>query len=238
MKEKTRINVEWMIKNLLKRWTLGTDKRIRKIRVSDIDAMLASIAGWSPRTFNTFTMFLRQIFQVAVDDGVIAFNPVEKCKNAHRKNKKIIVQIRGQKFTDHSEDSADLAEFLLRAGLGENEDGRLTWADFDLLRTHFTLERGKTGKHFDVPFYPALRTFIEDLYKRQGEPARSERVFRIKSVKHALQSACKKLGYSPVLARCSPAMRHCRAPQGRRGLQARRKMAGAFRWRKACDRYL
>jgi hypothetical protein len=25
LKEKTRINVEWMIRNLLKRWTLGTD---------------------------------------------------------------------------------------------------------------------------------------------------------------------------------------------------------------------
>jgi integrase len=174
LKEKSRINVEWMIKNLLKRWTLGTDKRLREIRVSDIDAMLASIAGCTSRTFNTFTMFLRQMFKVAVDDGVIAFNPVEKCKHAHRKNKKImrptptpeeaekiIAQIRGQQFTDHNEDSADLAEFLLRAGLGENEAKRLTWADFDFSKTHFTLERGKTGKQFDVPFYPALKKFLE-----------------------------------------------------------------------------
>jgi integrase len=219
LKEKTRTNVEWTIKNLLKRWTLGTDKRIREIRVSDIDAMLASIAGWTPRTFNTFTMFLRQIFQVAVDDGVIAFNPVEKCKNAHRKNKKIIrptptpeeaekivAQIRGQQFTDHSEDSADLAEFLLRAGLGENEAGRLTWADFDFSKTHFNLERGKTGKFFDVPFYPALRTFLEDLYQRQGQPARSEKVFKVKSIKRGLQSACTKLGYPQFSPR---ALRRC-----------------------------
>jgi integrase len=220
LKEKTKINVEWTIKNLWKRWTLGKDKRIREIRVSDLDAMLAKIDGWTPRTFNTFTMFLRQIFQVAVDDGTIAFNPVEKCKNAHRKNKKIsrptptpeeaekiVAQIRGQKFTDHAEDSADMAEFLLRAGLGQNEARRLTWGDLDLTKTHFTVERGKTGKVFDVPFYPALRKFLEDLYKRAGEPARSEKVFKVKDIKHGLQNACTKLGYhqfSPIaLRRCA-----------------------------------
>jgi hypothetical protein len=74
LKEKTRINVEWTIKNLLKRWTLGTDKRIREFRVSDIDAMLASIAGWTPRTFNTFTMFLRQMFQVAGRNGYSSYD--------------------------------------------------------------------------------------------------------------------------------------------------------------------
>ena len=50
LKEKTKINVEWTIKNLLKRWTLGTDKRIREIRVSDIDAMLATTLISCPKS--------------------------------------------------------------------------------------------------------------------------------------------------------------------------------------------
>jgi hypothetical protein len=58
LKEKTRVNVEWTIINLLKHRTLGTDKWIREM------------------------MFLRQIFQVALDDGVIAVNPVEMGMNS------------------------------------------------------------------------------------------------------------------------------------------------------------
>jgi integrase len=219
LRDKTRVNVEWTIKNLLKRWKLGTDKRIREIRVSDLDALLATITGWSPRTFNTFTMYVRQLFQVAVDDGTISFNPVEKCKNAHRKltkisrltptpeeAEKIVAHMRSQRFTDHAEDSADLAEFLFRAGLGEAEAGKLTWADFDLSKTHFNLERKKTGKFFDVPYYPALRTFLQGLYERQGKPARHEKVFKVKSVKKGLQNACARLGYPQFSPR---ALRRC-----------------------------
>jgi len=43
----------------------------------------------------------------------------------------IVAEIRMQKFTDHAQDSADLAEFLGLAGVGETESGRLRWTNVD-----------------------------------------------------------------------------------------------------------
>jgi integrase len=230
LKPKTRINIEWMIGNLEKHWHLGMKIQVREIKVSDVDVFLATFTKWKARTYNTFTMYLRQLFRLAVNDGTIKFNPLEKCAHPRKRVKKeprpipsveqfqkIVAFIRDQRFTDHSEDSADLAQFLGLAGLGEAEADSLYWRDLDLSKTHFKMKRHKTGKYFDVPFYPKLLAFLTDLRVRQNQPSAGEKVFRISSCKKSLATACNKLGYppySPRALRCCAIVSQLRAGVG------------------------
>jgi integrase len=230
LKPKTRVNIEWVIKTLEKHWHLGMKIQVREIKVSDVDVFLAKFSDWKASSYNTFTLYLSQLFRLAVNDGTIKFNPLEKCAHPRKRIKKeprqipsveqfqdIVAFIRDQRFTDHAEDSADLAQFLGLAGLGEAEANSLHWKDLDLSKSHFKVKRHKTEKYFDVPFYPKLRTFLTELRKRQNHPDAGEKVFRVSSCRQSLTTACKKLGfahYSPRAIRCCAIVSQLRAGVG------------------------
>jgi hypothetical protein len=56
------------------------------------------------------------------------------------------------------------------------------------------VRRQKTGKYFQVPFYPYLKSFLVDLYERQGQPYGDARVFRVADCKKTLRTVCRQLG--------------------------------------------
>jgi len=189
-------------------WHRGLDVRVTDIRASDMSTFLGKLSYLKPLSFNTLGEYIRQLFALAVADKIISESPFMAATNKRKKVQKeprptpadeqfekIAAFIRNQRFTDHAEDSADLAEFLGLAGLGEAEAAQFHWKDFDLSQPTFSVKRFKTQTWFRVPIYPRLRKFLEALYVRQGSPNPETKVFRVGSIKRALERACKELNY-------------------------------------------
>lgn len=188
---------------------------VKDIKASDLSAFFGQLPKeWKANTYNSFTLIVKEIFQVAVVDEVIRINYYDIITNSRRKVisnpeiipsarqcRLIIDNIRSQKYADTSEASADKLEFLYQAGVGEAEANKMTWAQVDFKNGFINFpKRVKTGVAFNVPFYPELEPFINGLYEKHGKPNGSKKVFDVKTVKEAIYNACDRL----KVFRCSP----------------------------------
>jgi integrase len=160
-------------------------------------------------SYNRYAAFVRQLFDIAVGDRVIAANqnPYNGIKTKWKRPQKphrnvpteeqfrnIIDSIRTQRFSDSAGDTAAFVEFLGRAGLGQAEASSLTWADIDWNESKIAIKRRKTGTRFFVPIYPQLEPLLKRLYANCPQPLDlTQKVFRIRDAKKALASACKRL---------------------------------------------
>ena len=205
---KTRGNIEWAINTLRKSWKRGFDVPVATILASDASSWLARQSNLKPNSYNELSRQLKNIFELALNDRVISVSPYAGITNRRKRVTKepdpipsaeqferIVQAIRRQRFADHAQDSADLAGFLGLAALGQAEARQFQWKDFDFSRPGFSVRRQKTGRYFEVPFYPYLKTFLVDLYERQGRPHGNAKIFRVADCKKTLRTACRQLGF-------------------------------------------
>ena len=183
-----------------------------------------------PSTRNQFRAFARALFDFAVSDTVIVKNPfdpkiIRKAKKepiirlipSPDEFEKINAEIRrpswrvekgkhgGQRpLTQH--DSADFAEFLGRAGIGQAEAVGLNWEDIDERRDVIHYRRKKTGRDFNTPIFPWLKPLLTRLRKAAGPHPRGP-VFKVMNVKKALRGATQRLGLPNFTQRNLRAMR-------------------------------
>lgn len=197
------------IKRLRETWPFGLDIEVRHIRPSHLDEWLAIHEGRLKNTsYNRYAGCLKQMFAIAVNDRIIAVSPFANVRTPWKRPQvprrlipteqqfhAIVDSIRGQRFTDHADDSADFVEFLGLAGLGQAEASSLVWGDIDWARGCLHVRRCKTAALFDVPIYPDLLPLLERLKAKAGRVLPHRRVFAIKDAKKALAAACERLGY-------------------------------------------
>jgi integrase len=204
---KSKGNIEWAINTLRKSWKQGFDIPVATILASDASSWLAQQKNLKPNSYNELSRQLKNIFKLALNDRVISRSPYDGVTNKRKRVAKepnaipsakqfeiIVGAIRDQRFSDHAQDSADLASFLGLAALGQAEARQFKWKDFDFSKPGFSVRRQKTGKYFQVPFYPYLKSFLVDLYERQGQPHGDARVFRVADCKKTLRTVCRQLG--------------------------------------------
>jgi len=203
-----------------------------RVKPSDIAIWLASIAneGMRHSTLNRYRQFARQLFKLALNDGVISKSPFIEEENPPKKKQKVLrniptaaefetiiaeirspawEQIKGQRGGQrpmHFPDSADFAEFLGRAGLGQAEAVALKWGDVDFERRKVQIKRKKTGMYFEIPIYPSLMPLLERLHEN-ANPKPDQAVFAVKDVKKSLTQACKRLALPHFSERNLRAMR-------------------------------
>ena len=202
-----------------------------RTRHSDIAAWLAEIEpGKRASTYNRWRLFVRQLFALAEADGIVAKSPfLDKLNKPAKKNKihRLIPTAeeflaicnairrpversqtgrRGGQRAHWQHESADFAEFLGLAGVGQAEAVALTWGDINEERDEIQYLRKKTGRHFKTPVFPWLRPLLAAIRHRAGGDP-SGTVFKIKNVKHALDNACKRLGLPHFTQRSLRAMR-------------------------------
>ena len=146
---------------------------------------------------------IRAAFDVAVNDKIISESPAKDLTYRKRKKpirltptfeqfKRIVADIRAQRFNREAEQSGDRVEFLGLAGLGQAEAAAITRAHVYLEAGQITLYRCKTDTGFVIPIYPQVRPLIEKLCKGK---AHNERLFSINEAKKSLRNACKRLGF-------------------------------------------
>ena len=106
----------------------------------------------------------------------------------------------------YQHDSADFAEFLGRAGIGQAEAVGLNWSDIDNEREVIHYRRKKTGRAFSTPIFPWLKPLLARLRADAGPHPRGP-VFKVKNVKNALRGATQRLGLPHFTQRNLRAMR-------------------------------
>lgn len=197
-----------MIKRFERTWPYGLDIEVRSILPSNLDEWLAKRErSVKNTTYNRDAGFLKQLFAIAVKDGIILESPFDKVTTRWKKPQTpvrrvptieqfeaIVSYVRAQRFTDHANDSADFIAFLGLAGVGQAEASALTWGDIDWELGRISFRRQKTDTRFYTPIYEHLRPLLLDLQAKAGNPSPNTRVLKIKDAKKALARACTVLG--------------------------------------------
>jgi integrase len=190
-------------------WPTGPFTHIGKIRPSDVDLWLASVARRSNHfgsaSRNLHSSCVKEAFSMALRDRIISFSPAAHLRSAKREKpirltpsfeqfKAIIADVRAQQFNADAQDSADFLEFLGLAGLGQAEANSLRRRDVDLDVGRIITFRHKTTTGFAIPIFPQVRPLLEKLCedKSNGEP-----LFKLRDAKKALAGACRRLQLPP-----------------------------------------
>lgn len=184
--------------------------------------------GKRASTRNQFRAFVRAIFDFAVSVRAIPSNPFDPrlCRKAKRdaitrlipteaEFQAIVAEIRKPTWKTNKgrrggqrpliqDESADFAEFLGLAGVGQAEAVGLKWEDIDLKAGRINYVRKKTKTAFHTPVFAWLKPLLTKL---REESATGGPVFKIKSVKKALGAACRRLGLPHFTQRGLRAMR-------------------------------
>jgi integrase len=83
-------------------------------------------------------------------------------------------------------------EFLCTSGARNDSANHLEWSDIDWTRNRVDFHKTKRDK-YSIPLFPELRDVLERVQKlRGGNP--TGRIFRVKSIKKVLSSACAAVG--------------------------------------------
>ena len=217
---KTVQTERWLADTLRETWDNDLDIRVSQIRPSMLNTWLAK---HEPRlknsSYNTFTGFLRKLFELATSDRMISKteNPYEGIRNPWKSPRKtakkrlvptdeqftaLVANIRAETQNFHAKESANFVEFMGFAGLGQAEASALTWGDvlWDKgAQGELSVRRKKTGEPFHVPIYPQLKPFLQRLYEaahKDGQaPSPETKLFTILDARKALTNACKRLGF-------------------------------------------
>ena len=206
--DSTQATNQCLLRILKRTWRFGLDMEVRDIRPSHLDEWLANHEGRLKNTsYNRYAGFLKQVFEIAVKDRIIAESPFQKVTTPWKKPQRVVPaiptpqqfraivdSIRSQPFSDHAEDSANFVEFLGLAALGQAEAFALKWGDVDWNRGILHVRRQKTGVLFTVPIYPHLKPLLERLRsKARNKHSPGGRVFQIRDAKKSLSAACVRL---------------------------------------------
>jgi integrase len=206
--DKTKRTEQWLVKKLRDEWEHGLDIQVSRIRQSHLDEWLAKQErGMKNSSYNRVGLFLRQLFELAENDRIIAESPFKRVQKGWKRPEKplrrvptddqfraIIECIRAEQQNVNAEESANFVEFLGLAGLGQAEAESLTWGDVLWDKNQLSVRRRKTKELFFPPIYPRLRPFLERLYaSHEVPPERNQRIFKIKDARKALTNACSRL---------------------------------------------
>jgi integrase len=187
-------------------WTTGKLTQVSKVRPSDVDLWLSSVAERANRfgsaSRNLHISCVKEVFALAVRDRIIPVSPALHLRSAKRENpirvtptfeqfNAIIADVRAQVFNADAHHSADFLEFLGLAGLGQAEVGSLRRCDVDLEAGRIITFRHKTTTGFAIPIFPQVRPLLERLCEGKFN---GERIFKIADAKKALAGACRRLG--------------------------------------------
>lgn len=200
--------IEGVRNDFLGWWPYGSKFQVRNVRPSHLEEWLALLGKRiSNSSYNRYAGVLKQAFELAVKDRMIASSPFDLVKTKSKKPspvkrqiptveqfEAIIREVRSAPFTIHAQTSADFLEFLGLAGVGQAEASSLCWDDIDFERGQITFRRHKTDVRFYVPIYEHLKPLLEKLRQKAGSHVSArQKLFKIMDAKCALTNACRRL---------------------------------------------
>jgi hypothetical protein len=126
-----------VIDRMLAHWPGSSSRRLKDVRTSEIREFLSASVGENGKSlYNHYVFVVRAVFDVALQDRLIATSPAADIKAVKRDKpirrtpsfkefQNIVEDIRSQAFNADCRDSADFVELLGLAGLGQAEASAL-----------------------------------------------------------------------------------------------------------------
>ena len=185
----------------------GKDTLVSKIKPTDCRLWLAASDHLAASTKNQMRRTLFRMLEGAVEDGVIALNPVAKIAGEKRKDpmrltptkeqfEQIVANLRSQKANGHGrDDTADFVELSGRLGLGQAELSAICRKHVNMRAGEIAVYRKKTSEPFMIPVYPSARPIIERRLATMGDDPEA-RLLPQDNCKKGLAAACKRLGFT------------------------------------------
>lgn len=165
-------------------------------------------SGDSPTTINAAVRFLRAVFSVGVEAGIMYANPADVLKSvAPRKkllqlpNREQFARLVGEVRAARSrwgQGPGNLVEGLAYTGARVGEARRMIWAHIDEERGLVTIPGEKTESAPRTnPMTPAFKDLVARM-KEETEHRPVDPIFEVQSVLGSLRVACEKLGLPKI----------------------------------------
>ena len=140
--------INGIIKEFENWWPYGPNPEVRNIRPSHLEEWLALHERRLKNTsYNRYAGVLKQVFEMAVNDKIIAESPFEHVRTRWKKPQTpirlvptlnqfqaIVDDVKVELRNRRAKESADFLEFLGLAGVGQAEASSLTWGDVDFAK--------------------------------------------------------------------------------------------------------
>jgi site-specific recombinase XerD len=202
----TLYNIRHAMACLLKDWPSDSPRQLAKICKPDCERWLAKYAGLSASTINSRICYASRFFEMAVNEGVTAKNPMRGISYRRRGKPTrltptreqflaIVADLRSMKANGHgADDSADFVELSGFLGLGQAELSSIQRQHIDLNAETIQVFRRKTKQCFTIPIYPEAKPVLER--RMAGLPQDpTARLLSQNNCKKGLAAACKRLGF-------------------------------------------
>ena len=186
-------------------WPGGSHQVLAKVDHSQCSKWLSQWNG-KVAAYNHARQWLLAFFDFATANRKIQRSPMDKrlvkamrrpqvIRNAPTQEEfeAILAEVRAQPFTDHADDTADVLEFMGRAGVGQAESWGLRNEHISLEGGTIKLFRVKTKKAYQIPIFPRVRPLLDKLKEKNPKASAPDRVFKIFDPKKALATACNRL---------------------------------------------
>lgn len=210
IKESTRQLYLWSLNSILKSWP-----DLPELDLKHVDASHCKKWGkrfsedYSATYFNTAVLVLGEVFEQAIQSGVIYRNPVRAVELKRKTQKSLtlptreefhqIVSVTRAGLHRTSQKAADLIEFLAYTGCRVSEARRVTWQDCDLGRETIAIKGDpltgtKNWKIRSIPMIPEAKTLLERLSSKRLSHDPQGTVLLVGDVRGAFAKASKDLG--------------------------------------------
>jgi integrase len=196
---------EQLVKAILGSWPELATLQPKDVSEKDCQEWAAKYSKeYSPTRYNNSVDTLRQIFQGAIDQGLIYRNPVEKLGKRKPNGKHLelptkeqfaeIVRLVREEGAWCSKQCGDLIEFLAYSGCRLDEAKNVKWTDVKDggIWIHGGEDGTKNKESRFVPIVPAMSELLKDLreHPRHYRGNRSGYVLAVSECQKALNKAC------------------------------------------------
>ncbi|MFT5468647.1 MAG: integrase [Verrucomicrobiales bacterium] len=182
------------------------DEPIRKIsEVQCEDWAIALRENLSANRFNICLSQMKQIFDLAVKDGIVFTNPAADLKRQPPKPKELSLPSKtqfqsivsamknaGGRFSTYC---AEMVEFLAYSGCRREESENVLWRDYDEARVQMNIRKTKNGLPRVIPVIDDLKRLLGEIRKeRDATPEPNSPILNVKECYKSLSRACAEAG--------------------------------------------
>jgi integrase len=199
---------------LLKSWPAFEQADVRKISEADCARWASDfVKEYSATVYNNTVGTLRQILNVAVEEGSRYGNPAMKIKKARVRPKELNLPSQEQfvRFVKTIEEGggwcsracAEFVRFLAFGGFRKSEAAQITWGDCDMKKEEFRV-RGdqltgtKNWEFRNVPMIPEAVDLLKRLRSVRPTEPDTAAVMEVKECQKAMDRAAAKVGMARI----------------------------------------
>jgi integrase len=205
-----------IVNRLLTDFKPGADVQVAKVKISDLHGWVASY-GFGYSSYNHYVQVIKNIFDIAVNDKIIASSPAAGMKGkkvvtpirvtpTFEKFNAIVADVRKQKWNAEAQDSADYLEFMGLVGVGQAEAGGIQKQHVNIATKQLTFFRVKTQTPYVVPIFQQAEALVNKLINKPGmkptdylfpvnvDKSKNNSGTCTKDAKKSLAAACARLG--------------------------------------------